>query len=369
MAEKGDDTFEGIDFNLDAEDKQDIDDKKAAAGTEESETAVADATASDAPTTAKCDGDTFKYKPGKPIVSITFSLSSEQPFEVNVGTGITNYKRSEKKAFPVLCEIRDLTGGSDEVKITSLKNKACIAKNIPEVLAPVLTQLNALLLDQYTAYYDTTKYDTFVTKQAEFSNAPTKGPTPESEGEDNSTKEGAEVFVAEGITVEPEQLERSTKIQTLIQKLKDKSDGKTIQSVDDANLPVITKQNGVDLPTLKAFLEKHKEEVFPLYLLPLEYGTQQIFMTNNGVVTNGNVIFSYNDISTKSDTVTGTTGEILMWNLSEHYDIAVSALSGKEIKDQYIRDNLLKNGDFIKGGKRKTLSKKLLKRVTKRNRK
>ena len=48
-------------------------------------------------TTANCAGDAFEYKEGKPIVSITFSLSKQNPFEVNVGTGVTSYKKSEKK--------------------------------------------------------------------------------------------------------------------------------------------------------------------------------------------------------------------------------------------------------------------------------
>jgi hypothetical protein len=318
----------------------------------------------DAPTTAKCDGDTFKYQPGKPIVSITFSLSSENPFEVNVGTGITNYKRSDKKASPVLCEVRDLTGESSDVKIVPLKNKACIEKNIPNVLAPVLTQLNALLLDQYTAYYDTKKYDAFVDEQDKFLKTPTKGSTPESE--DTSTEEGAQVFVAEGTTLTPEQLNRSDKIQILIEQLKEKAGDNQIGSVDDANLPVITTTNGVNLPTLKAFLKRHEEEVFPLYLLPLQYGKQQIFMTKNGIVTNGSQIFSYNDITDKKIISLGLAESSLT---DEKYEEAKNRYNGTNELTFYLNDEVLETGFKKSGGKRKTFSKKLLKRATRRNRK
>ena len=363
--EEKDDTIEGIGVNLDEDDEVD---ETAAAGTGEAGT-EADATAADVPTTANCTGDNFKYKPGKPIVSITFSLSSEQPFAVNVGT-FNKYDRSEKKAFPVLCEVRDLTGGSDDVKITSLKNKACIAKNLPAVLAPVLTQLNELLLDQYTAYYEPTKYEAFVDAQDKFLKESTKGPTPESKKQDTSTEEmaqGAQVFVAEGRTVTPEQLERSKIIQTLIQKLKDKSDGEKIQSVNDEKLPLITKQNGVDLPTLKTFLEKH-EEVFPLYSLNLKYGEKIVFMTNDGVLTDGEIILPYTGLDMVNKKISANT---FNWTFTtdSDYQEALKVLSGEVERIGYIDTSKISKEGVYKGGKRKTLSKKLLKRVTKRNRK
>ena len=344
---------------------------------EEPGTAADKATSDEAPTTAKCDGDIFKYKPGKPIVSITFSLSSEQSFEVNVGTGITNYKRSEKKAFPVLCEVRDLTGGSDEVKITSLKNKACIAKNIPEVLAPVLTQLNALLLDQYTAYYETTKYDAFVTKQAEFSKAPTLNKKPEDEGKGDGEEKEKEVLIkVEGnIVKEPQQIARREKIEKLIQKLKLEYKGKdgTYEKYNeqDAKLNAFLRaiSDNVSIDPLKEFLKNHTE-VFPLYYLDkLEYGNKIVFMTNDGVLTDGEIILPYTGLDMENKTIIKNT---FNWTFTKYsdYEEAVKILSGEVERIGYIDTSKINDeGIYKKGGKRKTLSKKLLKRVTKRNRK
>ena len=315
-------------------------------------------------TTANCAGDAFEYKEGKPIVSITFSLSKENPFEVNVGTGVTSYKKSDKKAYPVLCEIRDFTTES-KVKIEPLKNKGCIEKNLPKVLAPILTQLNSLLLDPYSMYYDTKKYDDFVAAQSDFLKAPTQTPT--GEGKDEGEGEGEEQetpIVMEGKT--KEQVDRSTKIQTLIQKLKDKSNGKTITSDEDAKLEEIAQKSGADLPTLNAFLTKHAEAVFPLHLLPLAYGNQIIFMTNDGIVSNGKQIFSYNDITeTKIDSL-GLSESGLT---DEKYEEAKNRYNGISTDPWYLNDDVLKNG-FKKGGNRRTLSKKLFKkRTTRRNRK
>jgi hypothetical protein len=357
MAQQDDDSLNDINFDLDkADDEKRIDDNEEAAGT-----------ASEASTTAKCEGDTFEYKPGKPIVSITFSLSSEQPFEVNVGTGITNYKRSEKKAFPVLCEVRDLTGGSDDVKITSLKNKACIAKNLPNVLGPVLTQLNALLLDQYTAYYEKTKYDDFVAAQDDFKNLEIKEGD-NSESNVKPDKEEGEKMIVKGdvAVISDEVIKRREGIDKLIEQLKGKSTGQII-SADDEKLLDITTKNGVDLPTLKLFLEKHKSEVFPLRLLPLTYGSQQIFMTNNGVVTNGKQIFSYNNIT---ETTIESSGLFESKLNSEKYEEAKNRYNGSNTIGFYLEDSVIKDGFTKKGGKRKTLSQKLFKkRITRRNRK
>ena len=339
-------------------------------GTEEDAEEVAEegaekgATGTPSETTANCAGDTFDYKEGNPIVSITFSLSKENPFEVNVGTGVTSYKKSDKKAYPVLCEIKDFTSGS--VKREPLKNKGCIEKNLPKVLAPILTQLNSLLLDQYSMYYDTKKYDDFVAAQSDFLKAPTQ--TPPEKGKDEGEGEGEEEqetpIVMEGKT--KEQVDRSTKIQTLIQKLKDKSNGKTITSDEDAKLEEIAQKSGADLPTLNAFLTKHAEAVFPLHLLPLAYGNQIIFMTNDGIVSNGKQIFSYNDITeTKIDSL-GLSESGLT---DEKYEEAKNRYNGISTDPWYLNDDVLKNG-FKKGGNRRTLSKKLFKkRTTRRNRK
>ena len=311
-------------------------------------------------TTANCAGDTFEYKEGKPIVSITFSLSKENPFEVNVGTSMTSYKKSEKKAFPVLCEIRDFTSGS--VKREPLKNKGCIEKNLPKVLAPILTQLNSLLLDQYNAYYETKKYDDFVTAQSEFSQAPT--PKPAGEGEEEGEEEEETPTVMKRKT--EEQVDRSTKIQTLIQKLKDIST-EQIADVNGDKLSEITKQNRVDLDKLKEFLEKHKAEVFPLYLLPFNFFKEQIFMTNNGIVTNGKKVYAYNDISIKDKQI-DVFVDTANWDFVDEgrYSESVNILNGENEDTNYIKKEMIENGDFLKGGNRRTLSKKLFKKRTTR---
>jgi hypothetical protein len=317
-------------------------------------------------TTANCAGDTFEYKEGKPIVSITFSLSKENPFEVNVGTSMTSYKKSEKKAFPVLCEIRDFTSGS--VKREPLKNKGCIEKNLPKVLAPILTQLNSLLLDQYNAYYETKKYDDFVTAQSEFSQAPT--PKPAEKGEEEEGEEGQTVVegptLVEGQIVNEEQSKRAAAIEVLIQKLKEKST-EQIADVNGDKLSEITKQNTVDLDKLKEFLEKHKAEVFPLYLLPFNFFKDQIFMTNNGIVTNGKKVYSYNDISIQNKKI-DVLNDFLNWDFIDEgrYSESVNILNGENEDTNYIKKEMIENGDFIKGGNRRTLSKKLFKKRTTR---
>ena len=91
---------------------------------EDEEPAVV-AASSESKTTANCNeekGSNITYKSGKPILSITFSLSEEHPFEVNVGSTMS-YKRSDKKAYPVLYEIQDLTNPSRKILIKPLKNK------------------------------------------------------------------------------------------------------------------------------------------------------------------------------------------------------------------------------------------------------
>ena len=320
-------------------------------------------------TTANCAGDTFKYKKGKPIVSITFSLSEENPFEVNVGTSMTSYKRSDKKAYPVLCEINGF--GSDSVKIEPLKNKGCIEKNLPKVLAPILTQLNSLLLDQYNAYYDTTKYEAFLTAQSEFLKASTQTPGEEKEEKEGEEGEGEqEIVEIEGKIADPEQVKRAEKAQKLIKTLQDISTEEI--AVDDGDkLSKITTQNAIkdeQLKNLKEFLEKHKDNVF---LLPLKYGEQQIFITKDGIVSNGIKIFSYNDISIKENKidVNGLKYPFL-WDLDEkNYEKALKIIDG-EVDNEYIDSSLLKDGVFLRGGTRRTLSKKLFKkRTTRRSRK
>jgi hypothetical protein len=317
-------------------------------------------------TTANCAGDTFKYKKGKPIVSITFSLSEENPFEVNVGTSMTSYKKSDKKAYPVLCEIQDFTSGS--VKREPLKNKGCIEKNLPKVLAPILTQLNSLLLDQYNAYYETKKYDDFVAAQSDFLKASTQTPAEKGEEEEGEEEEGEETpIVMKGQT--EEQVDRSKKIQTLIQKLKDIST-EQIADVDGAKLSEITKQNSIDLDKLKGFL-KDKKKAFPLYLLPLQFFGKQIFMTNNGIVTNGEKIYAYNDISIKNKKI-NVFVDTANWDFVDEgrYSESVNILNGENEDINYIKKEMIEKGDFLNGGNSRTLSKKLFKkRTTRRNRK
>lgn len=301
-------------------------------------------------TTANCkevSDSGITYKIGKPILSISFSLSKENPFKVNVGKSISGYKMSDELAYPIIYEIKDDTGEKPPI-VGALKDKRCIENNLQNDLAPMLTQLNSLLLDKYKVYYDTDEYKTIVKKQGEF-------------------LEKAQESVKDGEKETNEQTDRSKKIQNLINILK-KTSEKQITNVVDSELLKITKQNGVNLDDLNIFLKTYEKEVFPLYLLKLTYGNQQIFMTNNGIVTNGNVIFSYNDISTKSNTVTGTVMEIGMWNLVNDYDTAVKYLSGKDYDDGYIRNDILNSENFIKeGGKRNTRSHKSVKhRITKR---
>ena len=334
----------------------------------DSEPAVEDAV-TPSETTANCAGDTFKYKKGKPIVSITFSLSEENPFEVNVGTSMTSYKKSDKKAFPVLCEINGF--GSESVKIEPLKNKGCIEKNLPKVLAPILTQLNSLLLDQYNAYYETKKYDDFVTAQSDFLKASTPKPTGEGEkGEEEQEGQTPTQIRMEGQMTDPEQRNRAEKAQKLIKTLQDIST-EEIAVNDGDKLSKITTQNEIKdekLKNLKELLENHKDNVF---LLPLKYGEQYIFITKDGIVSNGIKIFSYNDISIKENKIdVNALIYPFLWDLNEeNYEQALKIIDGK-VNTQYIDSTLLKDGVFLKGGNRRTLSKKLFKkRTTRRSRK
>ena len=312
-------------------------------------------------TSANCKEDKrIKYtKPGKPILSITFSLSDEHPFEVNVGSSMS-YKRSDKLAYPIIYEIKDETGEISNIKRGALKNKACVGKNLPNDLAEYLPKLNSLLLDQYNMYYDTKKYNEFVAAQNSFKSQQAKEDTSTKKLEENKNPEEPKEKTKEQTPEEIEKKERKNKIEKLVGKLKAIKTGEISFGDLDSKLSLITTKNKIaseTLKTLKTFLQDHPE-VFPLYLLPLKYGDQQIFMTNNGIVTNGNVIFSYNNISTKNNTVTGTFGEIGMWTLVNEYNIALGFLSGEEYDDEYIRNDILDTGDFIKGGKRNTRSHK-----------
>jgi len=318
------------------------------------------ATSSESKTTANCNeekGSNITYKSGKPILSITFSLSEEHPFEVNVGSTMS-YKRSDKKAYPVLYEIQDLTNPSRKILIKPLKNKACM-KNLPNDLAAYLEQLNVLLLDQYTAYYDPKKYETFVSEQNKFKELIVNKDT-EEEGEQSAKK---------GI-INQDVINRKKQIDILIDKLKAIKTGEINLADLDSKLLPISKQNGFDLQTFKDFLIKKKSEVFPLYLLPLKFYSNQIFMTNNGIVTNGKKIYAYNDISIRKNEI-GVYADTANWDFinENNYLKATNVISGEVQDVDYIAIQLLEKQDFMKGGKRKTLSKKIKKRITKRNRK
>lgn len=367
VSEKKEGEAEG-DAEGEAEVAEEVTEEGAEKGAEEGDEEGATETTSE--TTANCAGDTFEYKKGKPIVSITFSLSEENPFEVNVGTSMTSYKKSDKKAYPVLCEINGF--GSESVKIEPLKNKGCIEKNLPKVLAPILTQLNSLLLDQYNAYYDTTKYEAFLTAQSEF----LKAPTPKSaekgqdEGEEEQEGQTPTQIRMEGQMTDPEQRNRAEKAQKLIKTLQDIST-EEIAVNDGDKLSKITTQNEIKdekLKNLKELLENHKDNVF---LLPLKYGEQYIFMTKDGIVSNGIKIFSYNDISIKENKIdVNALIYQFLWDLNEeNYEQALKIIDG-EVDNKYIDSSLLKDGVFLRGGTRRTLSKKLFKkRTTRRSRK
>ena len=349
------------------------------------------ATQGAAETTASCDSKELYTKVGTPILSITFLLSEEHPFEVNVGAGMTtNYKRSEKKAFPVLCEIKDFASGS-EVKIESLKNKGCIAKNLPKVLAPYLTELNRLLLDQYNVYYDSTKYDEFVTAQGAFLEAQRQKPSKkveEEKGEEEEEKQQQEPQLT------PEQQERKRKLEeNVLKKLKDRAVKRI--NVDDPDVKVrieeISKQNGIGeyftefladqlaLDEGKTEDKKKYSEMFPLYLLEEKYDGndgQQLILTNNGIITNGILIFSYLNVDIKNGKILANTLGF-MWTLKNEYQKALNVLNGEKTDEDFISDKLINDGFPEEGfpkkggiGNRKTFSKKLFKkRATRRIRK
>jgi hypothetical protein len=336
-------------------------------------------------TTANCAGDTFDYKEGNPIVSITFSLSKENPFEVNVGASMTSYKKSDKKAYPVLCEIRDFTTES-KVKIEPLKNKGCIEKNLPKVLAPILTQLNSLLLDQYTMYYDTKKYDDFVAAQSEFLKAPTQTPAEkgkdEGEGEEEKQEQEQEQEQEPQLTPEQEKrkLDLNEKVLGVVREGAKQINEKDKDLID--KIKNISEQNRIG-KVLQDFLANELQtnptrylEMFPLHLLNYKYqdnDVQQLFMTNNGIITNGNVIFSYLNVDKQNKAISANTGgEFSMWTLKNEYQKALAALNGTQKDEGYIPDKLINEGFPQKGGlgTRRTLSKKLFKkRTTRRSRK
>ena len=336
-------------------------------------------------TTANCAGDTFDYKEGNPIVSITFSLSKQNPFEVNVGTGVTSYKKSDKKAYPVLCEIRDFTTES-KVKIESLKNKGCIEKNLPKVLAPILTQLNSLLLDPYSMYYDTKKYDDFVAAQSDFLKAPTEKPTKKGENEEEEEEEKEQEQEPQ-LTPEQEKrkLDLNEKVLGVVREGATQINEKDKDIID--KIKKISEKNGIGevlqkfLIDLSAADEKTYSEMFPLHLLDYKYQGnegQQLFMTNNGIITNGNVIFSYLNVDKQNKAISANFGgEVTMWTLNNEYQKALAALNGTQKDEGFIPDKLINEGFPAQGfpqkgglGTRRRLSKKLFKkRTTRRNRK
>lgn len=322
---------------------------------EDEQEEVQAASPSESKTTANCNeekGSNITYKSGKPILSITFSLSEEHPFEVNVGSTMS-YKRSDKKAYPVLYEIQDLTNPSREVLIKPLKNKACM-KNLPNDLAAYLEQLNVLLLDQYTAYYDPKKYETFISEQKKFKDLVVEKNTEEEQS-------------AEKGMINQDVIKRKKQIDILIDKLKAIKTGEINLGDLESKLLPISKQNGFDLQTMKDFLIKKKNEVLPLYLLPLKFYSNQIFMTNNGIVTNGKKIYAYNDISIRKNEI-GVYADTANWDFinENNYLKATNVISGEVQDGNYIAIQLLEKQDFIKGGKRNTLSKIFKKRITKR---
>ena len=318
-------------------------------------------------TTAKCSGDTFKYKTGKPILSITFSLSEENPFEVNVGSAMS-YKRSDKKAYPVLYEIQDLIDPDREILIKPLKNKACM-KNLPNDLAGYMEQLNVVLLDQYNAYYDTTKYDAFVEAQKEFKDREIKkkdNSESKDQSDDNEEKEEEEkVEKVEGeVTVLPTKVEeQKNKIDKLIGILKSEKTENTIDSKYE-------KYTSDYSASVRSFLEIHKEDVFPLHLLVIKYDNKKIFMTDNGILTDGSKIFPYSKLDMVKNIIGANT---FNWTFTTEgdYQKALEILNGKVEDTGYIDTSKIDElGNYKLGGKRKTLSQKPMKhRITKRNHK
>jgi len=101
--------------------------------------------------TAYCKDNLNYTKSGEPILSITFSLANYNPFDVSIKA---SSREGAIKIFPILYEIKDLTKGNTSQIIKPLKNKACIAKNMPDDLANHLSFLNSLLLDEYVSFYN-----------------------------------------------------------------------------------------------------------------------------------------------------------------------------------------------------------------------
>ena len=138
-----------------------------------------------------------------------------------------------------------------------------------------------------------------------------------------------------------------------------------------AELKRISKQNDINYDTLEQFLDT-KPEVYPLHKLPYDYNKRdQIFMTNNGIVTNGYVIFSYNDINGNA-VKANPAGEFFMWKLTkpEDYNKAVDVLEGRQKDSGYINEEYIEGKKPFTGGNRKTISKKIKrKRATRRSRK
>jgi len=124
--------------------------------------------------------------------------------------------------------------------------------------------------------------------------------------------------------------------------------------------------------------------MFPLYLLKQEYDgkkDQQLILTNNGIITNGNLIFSYLNVNFHDRKIFENSaligGVYSMWTLQNEYQKALNVLNGTKKDEDFIPDKLIDEGFPEEGlpqkggiGNRKTLSKKLFKkRATRRNRK
>lgn len=365
------------DVGVEKDPAEDEDEVQAGDETKEVESAETGPT----PTT-DCDGDNLTYNKKRPIVSITFLLAEENPFEVMVGTGTlgTDYKEAEKKAHRVLCKIKDFT--DDSSKIVSLKHKGCIEEKIPKALAPVLTNLNELLLDKFRTFYDKEKYNKFVEAQSEFLKSSKsvnaqEGDEDEDEDEEGDKDEGKGESTEERDTAELSDLQQ--KIISVFTKgltEKDKINYKQEDLIE--KLKDLSKQNGIDYNTLQAFLaklnvEKREDELYPLYLLKQKEAgnpNKQLILTANGIITDGEVIYSYLNVDLKNGEISrNALGR--MWTLTDNYDEALSVLKGKK-DNWFITDEVVQN-EFKKAsggiGKRKTLSKKLLKRATRRNRK
>jgi hypothetical protein len=220
-----------------------------------------------------------------------------------------------------------------------------------------------------------------VTQISTLTNSHRKFSYKEGEEEEDEEEEGEEkekevsIKIVEGTVEEIQETKaRREKIEKLIQKLKleyKKKDG-TYENYDekDNNLNAFLKaiSDNVLIEPLRDFLKKHTE-VFPLYSLNLKYGEKIVFMTNDGVLTDGEIILPYTGLDMVNKTISANLIGNWTFTKDSDYQEALKVLSGEVERIGYIDTSKISKEGVYKGGKRKTLSKKLLKRVTKRNRK